>query len=174
MALLDAEGLVGFLLLMFWAWAVIDVIATDSSLCRNLDKGVWLILVIILPDLGALAWILLGRPEGAGFMPGGATSSAPRARQPRYRGNGPYGPDSAPRYLGEMPISDRRSEQLDAELDAAMQQMSAGSPASTAASPALDQWENELARREEALRRRELERREAELARREAELDDGN
>src|SRR5689334_21572576 len=96
MALFETEGLVGFLLVMFWAWAVIDVIATDSSLCRNLDKGVWLILVIILPDLGALAWILLGRPEGAGFMPGGASSSN-RAPQPRYRGNSPYGPDSAHR-----------------------------------------------------------------------------
>jgi hypothetical protein len=170
MALLDVEGLLGFLLLMFWAWAVIDVIATDSSLCRNLDKGVWLILVLILPDLGALAWILLGRPEGAGFMPGGASSPSGRASHPRYRGTSPYGPDSAPRYLSDSPISDRRSEELDAALDAALTAL----PAPRAdSSSELDAWESDLARREEEMRRREeLQRREAELAKREAELDD--
>jgi hypothetical protein len=125
MALLDTEGLVGFLVVMLWAWGLIDVIATDADLCRHVDKAAWVILVLIVPAIGALVWIFFGRPLGAGIMPGGATSSglrtvstrAPRSWRPRYRATGPYGPDSAPRYLGEFPISDRRSEQLDAALD---------------------------------------------------------
>src|SRR3954471_5073443 len=143
MALLEAEGLVGLFVLLFWAWAVIDVIATDSAMIRNLDKVLWLLLVVMLPVLGALAWLLLGRPEGAGFMPGGSGTSS-RARQPQFRGNSPYGPDSAPRYLGDAPISDRRSEQLDAALDAAMS--GAVSPRA-AVNPELDAWETDIARR---------------------------
>ncbi|HEY1739904.1 MAG TPA: PLD nuclease N-terminal domain-containing protein [Acidimicrobiia bacterium] len=136
MALLDTEGLVGFLVVMLWAWGLIDVIATDADLCRHVDKAAWVILVLIVPAVGALIWIFLGRPLGAGIMPGGratskpdgATAPAPRptgtrgARtwRSRYRTSGPFGPfgpDSAARYLGEFPISDRRSERLDAVLD---------------------------------------------------------
>jgi hypothetical protein len=136
MALLDTEGLVGFLLVMLWAWGLIDVIATDADLCRHVDKAAWVILVLIVPAAGALIWIFFGRPLGAGIMPGGAATPKNRTSSPagstgtsgagssglrafrRPRRYGPYGPDSAPRYLGDFPISDRRSERLDAELDA--------------------------------------------------------
>lgn len=132
MALLDTEGLLGFLVVMLWAWGLIDVIATDADLCRHVDKAFWVILVLIVPAAGALVWIFFGRPLGAGIMPGGATTSksggtsrsGPRGAtrglrgwQRRYRAAGPYGRDSAPRYLGEFPISDRRSGYLDAVLD---------------------------------------------------------
>ena len=60
---IELEGLVGILLFGFWIWAILDVIATEAELCRNLPKGVWLILVLILPDIGSLVWVLLGRPE---------------------------------------------------------------------------------------------------------------
>ena len=46
-------------------WAIFDCISTDAALCRNLPKGVWLILVLILPDIGSIAWLLLGRPQNA-------------------------------------------------------------------------------------------------------------
>ncbi len=39
-------------------------------LVRNLPRMVWLILVIILPDIGAIAWLALGRPLHAGWRPG--------------------------------------------------------------------------------------------------------
>ena len=108
------------------------MIATDADLCRHVDKAAWVILVLIVPAAGALIWIFFGRPLGAGIMPGGSTAfrsggtstSGPsgatrrsRTWQPRFRATGPYGRDSAPRYLGEFPISDRRSEHLDAVLD---------------------------------------------------------
>ena len=112
MALFDAEGLVGVLLLLFWAYAIIDVISTDESRCRNLNKGLWLVLVVILPDLGALAWVLLGRPEGAGLAPGG---SNPRRRQPSSSGIGPY---DRGRNAADYEVTDRRSAELDAKLDA--------------------------------------------------------
>ncbi|MDW3176242.1 MAG: PLD nuclease N-terminal domain-containing protein [Acidimicrobiia bacterium] len=68
-----APGFFGLALAILWIWAVLDVIATDRILIRNLDKMVWLLLVIFVPTVGAVAWIALGRPANAGFTPGATT-----------------------------------------------------------------------------------------------------
>jgi hypothetical protein len=52
----------------------------------------------------------------AGLAPRGSRRRRP-SRRPGYRGAGPYGPDTAPRYLAERDITDRRSEELDRELE---------------------------------------------------------
>lgn len=157
MLFLDLEGLALLALVLFWVWAIIDVIATDESVVRNLPKLLWLMLVIVLPEIGSLVWLLLGRPHGAGFWPGGGSSdigrpgSGSRRRQPGFKGTGPYGPDSAPRYLPEYDITDRRSQELDALLD---RQLGAGASSASRADD-LAAWEADLRRREEELRRRE-------------------
>lgn len=101
-------GIVGFLIFALWIWAIFDCISTDASLCRNLPKGVWLILVIFLPTIGSLAWLLLGRPERAGWRPGSTQYSG-------HPGN-PLGLEDHPRYTGSFGVSDRRSAELDEQL----------------------------------------------------------
>lgn len=64
-------GATGGFLLLFWLWALFDVISTDSLLVRNLPKGTWLFVVLGLSIIGAMAWLALGRPEGAGLSLGG-------------------------------------------------------------------------------------------------------
>ena len=64
------EGITGLLLLGIWIWAIFDVIATDEAMIRSLPKGLWLLLVLILPTIGAVAWIALGRPANVGWRPG--------------------------------------------------------------------------------------------------------
>jgi len=54
-----------------WFWAILERIATDSALGRNLPETTWLFVVSLLSMPGALAWLLLGRPEGAGLGIGG-------------------------------------------------------------------------------------------------------
>lgn len=81
-------GLGGAVLGLLWIWAVLDVIATDNILVRNLDKTMWLMLVIFVPTIGAVAWLLLGRPEGYGMALGAKhrlTYERPAAR-PSFRG----------------------------------------------------------------------------------------
>ncbi len=68
--MLDVDGLVAVVLLLLWVYCIFDVIASESTLVRNLPKPVWLVIVLLLPDIGALAWLLLGRPEKAGWRPG--------------------------------------------------------------------------------------------------------
>jgi len=168
MSMIDVDGLVALVLLMFWVWALLDCIATDSALCRNLPKPMWIILVLILPDIGALAWLLLGRPEKASWRPGSTDYAAPRR---------PVGLEDSPRYSASPTISDRRSEELNRELERWERQqqeraLPAGSStpaAARAATPDLDEWQKQLDEREAEIRRRELEVRQRELDQRELE-----
>jgi Phospholipase_D-nuclease N-terminal len=122
-------GLVSIVLLALWVYCIFDVIATDDSLVRNLPKGMWLLIVIFLPDIGSLAWLLLGRPIYAGWRPVDTT------RRPPRRVIGPEDRDDFPtRPPGQVPPPPRPLESRENELAA---------------------WEEQLRRREEELRRRE-------------------
>jgi hypothetical protein len=138
--------LFGLLLLVLWVWAILDVIATEAELCRNLPKGVWLILVLIIPDIGSIAWVLLGRPEKGSWRPGSTDYSAPRR---------PIAYEDQPRFSVTPEITDRHSAELDRRLDAweSEQRMKKAD---------LDRREAELRERELRLREREIEKRERE------------
>lgn len=66
----------GLILLALWIFCVFDVITTDEHACRNLPKMAWLLIVLILPDIGSIMWLIAGSPR---------TISAP-ANLP-YKGN---------------------------------------------------------------------------------------
>ena len=86
-------GMFGVVLFALWVYAVLDVIATDSMLVRNLPKTTWLLLVLFVPSVGAIAWIALGRPPYAGWRPGdteyrstGSIGNSGTTRPPKRRG----------------------------------------------------------------------------------------
>jgi len=127
-AIFEAEGVVALLLVGLWLFCIFDVIATDASLCRNLPKMVWLMIVFFLPDIGSVAWLLLGRPERAGWRPGDTNYRRPTTSS--WRG---HAPDDDEAFLDKLsPIVREREEQA-----------------------RLRMWEEQLRRREEELRRRE-------------------
>src|SRR5215213_2368523 len=70
MTLFAGEGLISFLLIALWLYCIFDVIATEEILVRSLPKMAWLFIVLILPDIGSIAWLALGRPQFAGWRPG--------------------------------------------------------------------------------------------------------
>jgi hypothetical protein len=119
--MLYGEGVVGLVFLALWVWAIFDVIASDSSICRNLPKPLWLILVLFLPDIGSIAWLLLGRPQYSSFVPGGQAV----ARRETVGQE-----DDARR---------RRYAELDDELDRRIE------------ARRLQEWEDDLRRREQQL-----------------------
>jgi Phospholipase_D-nuclease N-terminal len=165
--MIDVEGFVAVALFLFWIWALLDCIATDSALCRNLPKPMWIILVLILPDIGALVWLLLGRPEKADWRPGSTDYSASRR---------PVGVEDSPRYSPNPSVTDRRSEELDRELERWEREQGGKNPAAAKTTPnpqpELDAWQRELDQREADLKKRELELRQRELDRRELEQRD--
>jgi Phospholipase_D-nuclease N-terminal len=61
-AVILADGALGLLLLGLWIFCIIDVITTDDVLIRNLQKPLWLLIVIFLFDVGAIIWLIAGRP----------------------------------------------------------------------------------------------------------------
>jgi hypothetical protein len=101
-------AMVLLLVVGLWLYALIDCATTDASQCRNLPKPFWLIIVFFVPTIGSLLWLLLGRPEGAGF--GGTTRRSTARRSPAG--------DEHPRYSSIAEITDRRSAELDRQIEA--------------------------------------------------------
>lgn len=104
-------GAFGIALLVLWVWAVIDVIITDRARCRNLPKIAWVLLVIFLGVIGALGWILFGRP---------ARSSVRSGDAPRRLPSRPIGPEDRPEWTAAPstpPVSRERAEELDRRLE---------------------------------------------------------
>jgi hypothetical protein len=58
--LLGGAGVVLELVLLIYC--LLNVITTPAEQMRNLSKGVWLVLVIVLPLVGGIAWLVAGRP----------------------------------------------------------------------------------------------------------------
>jgi phospholipase D-like protein len=56
------RGGLGLVLLVLWIFCIVDVIMTDESRVRNLPKVLWLLVVILLADVGSILWLLFGHP----------------------------------------------------------------------------------------------------------------
>jgi hypothetical protein len=55
--------LFGPLVLVLWIFCVVDVITTRDGGARHLPKWGWLILVLLFPLVGSVAWLVAGRPR---------------------------------------------------------------------------------------------------------------
>jgi len=128
-------GIGGMIFFAFWFWAVLDCIAMDSILVRNLPKTTWLFVVILLPSVGALGWLLLGRPEGAGLGIGGSYRPPDYRQQTRTRG------------FEDSPQWESKRKQITPPPAATTNP----SESSAAKERRLLEWEAELKKREAAL-----------------------
>jgi len=52
----------GLVILALWLFCLIDVIVTDDYRIRNMPKSVWVLVVVLLPTVGSIAWLVAGRP----------------------------------------------------------------------------------------------------------------
>jgi len=124
--MLELEGIPLLLMLAFWIYCVFDAINADESRIRNLPKLVWVFIVLIFFDVGAIAWFVAGRPRAAWqptFTYGDQARTAPR------------GPAADVDFLQRV---DRGGTQRRREAEVE-----------------LNRREEELRRREEELRRRD-------------------
>lgn len=119
-------GVPALLLLALWLYCVLDVIMTDEALTRNLPKVAWLLIVLLIPDVGAIAWLIAGRPQRAAFAPGATEYRRP----PPLRG---ANPDDDPEFLRTLRADGPTGPARDRERR-------------------LREWEEELQRREDKLR----------------------
>ena len=125
-----------FSIVVFLAQLVLAVLALISCLSaeeediRALPRLVWVLVILLIPILGPVAWFLAGRPRSAAdsvlpWRQGGTQPDTSRSR--------PLAPDDNPEFLKSLDNgADERAK--DREL--------------------FDQWEEDLKRREDELRRR--------------------
>jgi hypothetical protein len=105
--LFEAGGVFLLALLALWLFALVDVITTPAAACRNLPKLLWIVLVVLLPDLGSILWLLLGRPRRAA-----------RARRTDYaQPRPPIAIEDHPGYTATTNVTDRRSAELDKQIE---------------------------------------------------------
>ncbi|MCW2880137.1 MAG: hypothetical protein JWQ95_4237 [Sphaerisporangium sp.] len=97
--------LLGLVLLAFWLYCLFDVITTPEEDVRNLPKLLWVLIVVLLVDLGGLLWLLLGRP-----LSEQAVQRQRLGRAGRRRPSVPRGPDDDPDFLQDL---DRRLRRED-------------------------------------------------------------
>ncbi|WP_372697139.1 PLD nuclease N-terminal domain-containing protein [Arthrobacter sp. JSM 101049] len=86
-------------------YALIQCAQTPRNRVRSLAKGWWIVVIVLLPLVGACLWFWLGRPTDAGSGP---TSGR---RAPR----GPASPDDDPEFLRSLETQ-RRQRAKDEEL----------------------------------------------------------
>ena len=114
-------------------YCLVDCIQTPADAQRNLPKWGWLVLILLLPLIGSIAWLVAGRPDrrAARNVPWPATATAgfPEYERPRGpRGGRATAPDDDPAFLAGL-SAQREDEQR------------------------LKAWEESLRRREEELKR---------------------
>ena len=58
------ELLSGLVVMALWVFCLVEVIGTPEGEIRNLPKVGWLMIVLLFPLAGSIAWLAAGRPGG--------------------------------------------------------------------------------------------------------------
>ncbi|MFJ9693358.1 PLD nuclease N-terminal domain-containing protein [Kitasatospora sp. NPDC101183] len=117
--------------LALWVWAFIDCLTTPEDEVKHLPKVVWVLIVLLFPPLGPIAWLIAGKQRG--FLRT-APATADGSPHPAGRGARQVAPDDDPAFLAslnELKKSDEHHEEM------------------------LKEWEADLRRRERELRGRD-------------------
>jgi Phospholipase_D-nuclease N-terminal len=95
-------------------YALIDCIQTPDKAVRNLPRWGWLILIILIPFIGPIAWLFAGRPlrSGAAQRGGPWPTSGPGGSGGWGGSGGPArgpakGPDDDPDFLRGLGRDDK-------------------------------------------------------------------
>lgn len=76
-------GLLWLIGLVLWVFCLIDSISSREDQVRNLPKVAWVIIVLLFPFVGSIAWIVAGRPRTeAGSQPSAVQSEFPEYDRP--------------------------------------------------------------------------------------------
>ncbi len=99
-----ADGFVGLVLLGLWIFCIIDVITTPEHEVRHLPKLVWLLIVIVLAEIGSVAWLVAGHRWGPSSSRE-YRSETPARAYPEYDRPGramPQRPDDDEAFLAQV------------------------------------------------------------------------
>ncbi|HEY1530628.1 MAG TPA: PLDc N-terminal domain-containing protein [Galbitalea sp.] len=101
--------IIGFIALALLIFCLVDAISIYESRIKTLNKIAWVFIIILIPILGPILWLLIGKDRSH-------DRPAERARDAR-----PLAPDDDPVFLknaADREAQDARIRQLEAELKA--------------------------------------------------------
>lgn len=91
--------------LAFTLYALVDAAMADASRARGVPKPAWIVIVVLLPVIGALLWFTIGKDRGQ--LPAPAPVHAP---------------DDDPRFAGPS-MSNAELDEHMAELEARLREL---------------------------------------------------
>ena len=78
--MLYGGGVLALVEIVLLVYCVLNIVTTPEGEVRNLPKLLWLVLVVVLPLVGGIAWLVAGRPQGpARSMPYKGNAGVPPA-----------------------------------------------------------------------------------------------
>lgn len=90
--------LVAALAVGFWVYTLIDCVRTDSLRTRGLPKAAWVLIVLLIPLLGGVLWLIIGKDRGN--------------RTPAKTGSRPMYPDDDLEFLKSVDVEKERAERI--------------------------------------------------------------
>ncbi|WP_127132124.1 PLD nuclease N-terminal domain-containing protein [Georgenia sp. SYP-B2076] len=97
------------LLLAVIIYALIDCVRTpEDSMPAGIPKALWVVLILVFPGLGALAWLVISRIARAEAAQQSGTRPGPWTAPPARR-RGPVAPDDDPEFLARLEAERRRT-----------------------------------------------------------------
>ena len=89
-----------------WVYCLLDVIMAEEYRIRNLSKGTWIMIVLFTFEVGAIAWLVAGRPQSATRgLPYKGNNGRPAPQYPEYDRPGRFSaahPDDDDAFLRQV------------------------------------------------------------------------
>ena len=105
-------GVFTLLAVVAWLYAIFDSLTAPADRIRTLPKAIWLIIILLLFDIGAIAWFIWGRPRASvnvrapkspfGWQGHGGPGAGPKQRS--------VAPDDDPEFLRRLRDDIRRDK----------------------------------------------------------------
>lgn len=89
----------------FTLYSLVDAAMTDHSRARGVSKPVWIVIIVLLPVVGAVLWLMIGK---------GSPATGPASRTH-------VAPDDDPRFTGRQ-LSDAERDSL-RDLEARLREL---------------------------------------------------
>ncbi|GGM33392.1 PLDc N-terminal domain-containing protein [Promicromonospora citrea] len=94
-------------------YALVDVWGSEEDERGGLPRWLWVLLIVLLPLLGAIAWIVVrvsARRSGTSGPGSGGRPTPPRPGGGPRRPSGPVAPDDDPEFLWRLEQEKRRQQ----------------------------------------------------------------